>query len=103
MACQGFLQNVKIQFLAQDIRIWVQPGMTEIAPFLNIFPYTGFSLGFGRVGGLSPLLGGTFQNYVGGTEKFCGGLGGYRKISAALRAEKFCQAYFWLKMTIFLC
>ena len=39
MLCQGFLQNVKIQFLAQDIYVWVRPGMTEIAPFLNIFPY----------------------------------------------------------------
>ena len=30
---QRFLQNAKIQFLAQDICVWVQPGMAEIGLF----------------------------------------------------------------------
>ena len=34
------LQNVKIQFLARDICVWVRPGMTEIALFPMYFLYS---------------------------------------------------------------
>ena len=36
---QRFLQNIKIQFLAHDIYVWVRLGMAKIAPFPCIFQY----------------------------------------------------------------
>ena len=39
LGSQRFLRNLKIFFLAQDIRVRRRPGMTEIALFPIYFPY----------------------------------------------------------------